>query len=57
MSRRSTSFKPLGFELAPGYAAITELSRRRRRRATPTLLLLALPVLAAAGGAVAWLVR
>ena len=57
MSRRSTSFKPLGFELAPGYAAITELSRRRRRRAAPGLLLLALPVVMAAGAAVAWLVR
>jgi hypothetical protein len=57
MSRRSSSFKPLGFELAPGYAAITELSRRRRRRGQPTLLILALPVLAAAGAAVAWLAR
>ena len=58
MSRRSTSLNPLGFDLAPGYAAISELSRRRRRPRRLLLAVLALTgALATLTTAAVWLGR
>jgi len=58
MSRRSVSLKPPGFNLAPGYAAISEISRRRRRPRKLRLAVLALTgALATLTTAAVWLVR